>query len=30
MHLGHISATYLPADIYNRFCKLMGRQSINL
>ncbi len=30
MHLGHISATYLPADIYSRFCKLMGRHTVNL
>lgn len=30
MHLGHISSTYLPADIYARFCKMMWRDVINL
>lgn len=30
MHIGHISSTYLPADVYSRFCRLMGRKVINL
>jgi methionyl-tRNA synthetase len=28
LHLGHIASTYLPADIFARFCRLNGREVI--
>jgi methionyl-tRNA synthetase len=30
LHLGHIKSTYLPADVYVRFLKLIGRRVIYL
>lgn len=30
LHLGHLKSTYLPADIYVRFLKLLGRQVVYL
>ncbi len=30
IHLGHISSTYLPADIFRRFLKLSGVQVYHL
>ena len=26
IHLGHIASTYLPADIFTRYCRLSGRE----
>jgi methionyl-tRNA synthetase len=26
IHIGHIASTYLPADIFTRFCRLTGRE----
>src|SRR5215216_7265248 len=26
IHLGHIASTYLPADIFARYCRLEGKQ----
>src|SRR5215216_5170762 len=26
IHIGHITSTYLPADIFTRFCRLTGRK----
>ena len=26
IHLGHIASTYLPADIFTRYCRLAGRE----
>ncbi len=28
IHLGHVASTYLPADIFARYCRLKGRQVI--
>ncbi len=28
LHLGHLMSTYLPADEYSRYCKLVGRESL--
>jgi len=28
LHLGHIGGAYLPADIFNRYCKLRGRSTL--
>ena len=30
IHLGHVTSTYLPADIFVRFCKLRGDDIIHL
>ena len=30
LHLGHIKSTYLPADVYTRFLKLVGEEVIYL
>ena len=30
IHLGHITSTYLPADIFVRFCRLRGRDVIHV
>lgn len=30
VHLGHITSTYLPADIFVRYCKLRGRDIVHL
>ncbi|UUV18075.1 methionine--tRNA ligase [Fusobacteria bacterium ZRK30] len=27
-HLGHIAGSHLPADIYNRFCKIKGEETL--
>jgi methionyl-tRNA synthetase len=26
IHIGHVASTYLPADIFTRFCRLTGRE----
>jgi len=28
IHFGHIMSTYLPADVYSRYCKLAGYDSL--
>ncbi len=28
IHLGHMMSTYLPADVYSRFCKMKGYQAL--
>ena len=28
IHLGHIASTYLPADIFTRYCRLKGHEAI--
>jgi len=30
IHIGHIVSTYLPADIFTRFCKLSGHEAIHI
>lgn len=30
IHLGHIASTYLPADIFTRFCRLQGREAYHI
>jgi len=30
IHIGHIVSTYLPADIFTRFCKLLGNECIHV
>ena len=30
VHLGHVTSTYLPADIFVRFCRLRGRDVIHV
>ena len=30
IHIGHIVSTYLPADIFTRFCKLSGHEAIHV
>jgi methionyl-tRNA synthetase len=30
VHLGHITSTYLPADIFVRFCRLKGYEAIHI
>lgn len=30
IHLGHIVSTYLPADIFTRFCRLSGNETIHV
>ena len=28
LHLGHVMSTYLPADIYARYCRLRGYETV--
>lgn len=30
IHLGHIASTYLPADIFTRYCRLKGYEAIHI
>ncbi|MGH9909833.1 MAG: class I tRNA ligase family protein, partial [Nitrososphaerales archaeon] len=30
IHLGHIASTYLPADIFTRYCRLKGHEAIHI
>lgn len=30
VHLGHVTSTYLPADIFVRFCRLKGHDVIHV
>jgi len=30
IHIGHIVSTYLPADIFTRFCKLSGNECVHV
>ena len=28
LHIGHLMSTYLPADVYSRYCRLAGRETL--
>ena len=30
VHLGHVTSTYLPADIFVRFCRLSGHDVVHV